>query len=83
MLTRMGDIAAGLAAYAAGDGPDQLYQAVKNPPEGPKPTVDDALGDADPEPISGGPDFDDVTAAWTAGVLPDDVYRQCVAIAAS
>jgi len=75
-----GDIAAGLAAYAQTQDPGALYEAVKNPPRGPKPDPSDWT--SDPEPISGGPDFDDVTAAWTAGDLPDDVYRQAVAIAA-
>jgi hypothetical protein len=73
----MTDIAAGLAAYTAGKGQELLYQACQDPPRGPAPG--DPLANADPEPISSGPDFDDVTAAWIAGTLPDDVYQECVA----
>jgi len=75
----MSDIAAGLAAYANDQDPSALYEAMQHLPQGPTPDPLDWT--SDPEPISGGPDFDDVIAAHMAGAIPDDVYERCVQIA--
>lgn len=68
---------AGLQALADGKGASKLYAACENLPKydtpEPNPQSDDDRG-----PISSDTDFDDVTAAWTAGKLTDAQYKECL-----
>jgi hypothetical protein len=67
----------GLQALANGKGADMLYTACESLPEYDTPTLD-PQSDDDRGPISSETDFDDVTAAWTAGKLTDAQYQECL-----
>lgn len=76
----MGKLADAIDAAADGH-PESLLAACRNLPSRPGPRVD-PRSDDDPGPISGGESFDDVTAAWIAGRIPDETYRSACRVAA-
>lgn len=76
----MTDLATAIAKAAQGD-ETALLAAVRDLPARPGPRTD-PRSDDDPGPIPG-ESFDDVTAAWCAGVLSDEVYDRAIAAASA
>lgn len=76
----MGDLLAAISRAADGGNPDRLYAAVKRLPKRPGRVDPRSNDDAGPIP---GESFDDVTAAWTAGRLSDDVYTAAIQAAST
>ena len=69
----MGQLAEAISRAANGGNPDRLLELVVSLPRRTGKKVD-PQSDDDPGPIPG-ESFDDVTAAWTAGRLSDEVYE--------
>ena len=77
----MGELREAIDVVADGGRPDRLYAACAGPLPRRRERVD-PRSDDDPGPISATEDsFDDVTVAWIAGRLPDEVYHRALAAA--
>lgn len=77
----MKDLAAAISRAAAGGNPSDLLDVVRALPRRPDDGIDPQSGE-DLGPIPG-ESFDDVTAAWIAGRLSDEVYDAAIEAAAS
>jgi hypothetical protein len=75
----MGALAEAITRASKDGDPTALLIACKRLPRRPGPRVDPRSSD-DPGPIPG-ESFDDVTAAWIAGRLSDQVYQAAVRVA--